>query len=171
MSVTSQQDRQTAETIRAIRALNDAINRRDIEGILACMTDDIVWDTTTPPDGQRFEGKSAVRAAGEALFAGSQQAHFEEEELAALEQTHKDMQAQRLADIRQAVTDGKLTQEQADQIIQRIEQGPGGPMMGPGGPGFGPGGPGGPGFGPGGPRFGPGGPGGGPGSPDGGQHP
>jgi anti-sigma28 factor (negative regulator of flagellin synthesis) len=82
---------------------------------------------------------------------------------AALEQTQKDLQAQRIADIRQAVTDGKLTQDQADQIIQRIEQGPGGPMMGPGGPGFGPDGPGRPGFGPGGPGFGPGGPGGGPG--------
>jgi anti-sigma28 factor (negative regulator of flagellin synthesis) len=81
---------------------------------------------------------------------------------AALEQTHKDMQAARIAEIRQAVTDGRLTQEQADQIIQRIEQGPPGPMMGPG-PGFGPGGPG---FGPGGPG-GPGGPRGGPGGPGG----
>jgi hypothetical protein len=65
---------------------------------------------------------------------------------AALEQTQKDLQAQRVADIQQAVTDGKLTQDQADQMIQRIQQG-GGPMMGPGfgGPGFGQGGgPGGP---------------------------
>lgn len=60
---------------------------------------------------------------------------------AALEQTHKDMQAVRINEINQAVTDGKLTREQADQMIQRIQQGPGGPMMGPG-PGFGPGGPG-----------------------------
>jgi anti-sigma28 factor (negative regulator of flagellin synthesis) len=78
---------------------------------------------------------------------------------AALEQTQKDLQAARIAEIKQAVTDGKLTQEQADQIIQRMQQGPG-PMMGPGGPG-------GPGFGPGGPG-GPGGPRGGPGGPDGG---
>ncbi|MGE3910660.1 MAG: hypothetical protein AB7K36_14960 [Chloroflexota bacterium] len=61
---------------------------------------------------------------------------------AALEQTQKDMQAQRISEIQQAVTDGKLTQEQADQMIQRMQQGGPGPMMGPG---FG--GPGGHGFG------------------------
>jgi Spy/CpxP family protein refolding chaperone len=66
---------------------------------------------------------------------------------AALEQTQKDMQAARISEIQQAVADGKLTQEQADAMIQRIQQG------GPGGPGFGMGGPGGPegGRGPGGP--------------------
>ena len=81
---------------------------------------------------------------------------------AALEQTQKDMRAARISEIKQAVTDGKLTQEQADQIIQRMQSGPGGPGMGPGF-GFGPGmgGPGGPGW--------PGGPGGGrgPGAPGG----
>ena len=89
---------------------------------------------------------------------------------AALEQTHKDMQAARITEIQQAVADGKLTQEQADQMIQRMQQGPGGPGMGMGpggpgmgfgGPGMGPGGPegqGGPGMGPRGPRGGPGGP-------------
>jgi hypothetical protein len=70
---------------------------------------------------------------------------------AALDQTQKDLQASRITEIQQAVTDGKLTQEQADQMIQRMQQG-GGMMMGPGGPGggpgFGPGGPGGPGGGP-----------------------
>ena len=68
----------------------------------------------------------------------------------ALEQTRKDMQAQRVTEIQQAVADGKLTQEQADQKIQRMQEGPGGP-----------GGMGGPGFGPGGMRGGPGGPNGG----------
>ncbi len=82
----------------------------------------------------------------------------------ALEQTQKDLQAARITEIQQAVSEGKLTQEQADEIIQRIQSGPPGPMMGPMGPGFGPG------FGPGGPGFGPGGPGGGqrgPGGPGG----
>lgn len=60
---------------------------------------------------------------------------------AALEQTRKDMQAQRITEIQQAVTDGKLTQEQADQMIQRIQNGPG--MGGPGMRGHGMGGPGG----------------------------
>ena len=68
---------------------------------------------------------------------------------AALEQTQKDMQAARISEIQQAVQDGKLTQDQANQIIQRIQSGPQG-----GGPGFGGPGMGGPGMG------GPGGPGG-----------
>jgi len=68
---------------------------------------------------------------------------------AALEQTQKDMQAARITEIQQAVQDGKLTQDQANQIIQRIQNGPQG-----GGPGFGGPGMGGPGMG------GPGGPGG-----------
>lgn len=76
---------------------------------------------------------------------------------AAFEQTHKDMQAQRVTEIQQAVTDGKLTQEQADQMIQRMQAGPGGHggpggMRGPGMGGHGMGGPGG--------MRGPGGPGG-----------
>jgi hypothetical protein len=72
---------------------------------------------------------------------------------AAIEQTQKDMQAARVTEIQQAVTDGKLTQDQADQMIQRIQNGPQGGGPGMGGPGFG-----GPGFGgPG--RGGPGGPG------------
>jgi anti-sigma28 factor (negative regulator of flagellin synthesis) len=72
---------------------------------------------------------------------------------AALEQTQQDMQNDRVNEIKQAVSDGKLSQEQADQIIQRLQQGFG-PMMLPTGPGFGPGlMPGGPSFGPGGPNF------------------
>jgi hypothetical protein len=69
---------------------------------------------------------------------------------AALEQTQQDMQAARVTEIQQAVQDGKLTQDQADQMIQRIQNGP------QGGPGFG-----GPGMG--GPRMG------GPGGPNGGR--
>jgi hypothetical protein len=71
----------------------------------------------------------------------------------ALAQTRTDMQAQRVTEIQQAVADGKLTQEQADQMIQRMQAGPGGM----GGPGFGPG------------MGGPGGMRGGPGGPNGGQ--
>jgi hypothetical protein len=74
----------------------------------------------------------------------------------AMDQTRQDMQAERITQIQQAVTDGKLTQEQADQMIQRMQEGPGRP----GGPGFG-----GPGFG----RGGHGGPDGMRGGPNGGQ--
>jgi hypothetical protein len=66
---------------------------------------------------------------------------------AALEQTQQDLQADRINEIKQAVTDGKMSQDQADQIIQRLQQGAGSLML-PMGPGMMPGG-----FGPGGRGF------------------
>jgi ketosteroid isomerase-like protein len=48
---------------------------------MALMTDDCLFDSTRPPpDGERIEGQSAVRAYWEAFFARSPQAHFETEE-------------------------------------------------------------------------------------------
>ena len=79
-----QHDAQTGATVEAIGRLKAALDRRDIDAILTTLTDDIVWDTTTPPDGERFEGQAAVRAAGEAFFRASSQASFETEELIAL---------------------------------------------------------------------------------------
>jgi ketosteroid isomerase-like protein len=84
MATDVQHDRQTAETIAAVRAMTDAINRHDVDAVMATMTDDIVWETTTPPDGQRFEGAAAVRTAGEGFLNASPNAAFEEEELVAL---------------------------------------------------------------------------------------
>jgi ketosteroid isomerase-like protein len=80
----AQQDPQSAATIELIRRVDEAVNRRDVDAMMVLLTDDIVWDTTTPPDGERFEGKSAVRAAGEAFFKASPQAAFENEEIVAL---------------------------------------------------------------------------------------
>ena len=49
---------------------------------MAAMTDDCVFESTyPPPDGQRFEGQEAVRAAWEDLFRSSPDATFETEEL------------------------------------------------------------------------------------------
>jgi ketosteroid isomerase-like protein len=79
-----QHDAQTAATIEAVGRLKAALDLRDIDAIMATLTDDIVWDTTTPPDGERFEGQAAVRAAGAAFFASSPQASFEIEETVAL---------------------------------------------------------------------------------------
>lgn len=84
MATDVQLDRQTAETIQAVRAMHDAVNSHDIEAVMAAVTDDIVWETTSPPDGQRFSGKVEVRAAGEGFFSSSPNASFEEEELVAL---------------------------------------------------------------------------------------
>jgi len=63
----------------------------------------------------------------------------EEEIQSALQAAHQEKAEQRL---NEAVEPGNLTQEEADQIRERIENGEGrGGRGGPGGPGFGPGGP------------------------------
>jgi ketosteroid isomerase-like protein len=80
----AQQDPRTAETLAIVRTVDDAVNRRDIEAMMAAVTDDIIWETTSPPDGERHVGHAAVRQAGTAFLSPSQQASFETEELIAL---------------------------------------------------------------------------------------
>jgi ketosteroid isomerase-like protein len=75
-------DRETAATIAAIERFNDAFNRHDLDGVMAAMTDDCVFENTyPPPDGRRHEGSEAVRAAWEEFFQSSPSALFETEEL------------------------------------------------------------------------------------------
>jgi ketosteroid isomerase-like protein len=80
----AQQDPRTAETLAIARKVDDAVNRRDIGAMMAAVTDDIVWETTGAPDGQRYEGRSAVQQATEAFFTSSPNASFESEEWIAL---------------------------------------------------------------------------------------
>src|ERR1051326_9025652 len=78
-------DAQTAETLNVVLKMLDAINRHDIDAIMAEMTDDCVFETTVPPpDGERFEGQAAVRAATAALFNDAPSAVFETEEMFAI---------------------------------------------------------------------------------------
>lgn len=68
-----------------IRRFHEAFNRRDVDAVMALMTDDCVFENTyPPPDGERFAGAAAVRACWEALFQGSPSAHFAVEEAFAL---------------------------------------------------------------------------------------
>ncbi len=54
-------DGHTEETITAVSQFNDALNRHDLDGVMALMTDDCVLDTTwPPPDGQCITGQAAV---------------------------------------------------------------------------------------------------------------
>lgn len=58
-----------------------AFGRGDVDAIMSLMTDDCVFESTNPaPDGQRHEGRSAVRAVWEDLFANTRDASFTEEE-------------------------------------------------------------------------------------------
>jgi ketosteroid isomerase-like protein len=75
-------DEVTAQTIFAIERFNEAFNRHDVPAIMALMTDDCVFESTSPaPDGERYEGQAAIRGVWEQLFASSPQAHFATEDM------------------------------------------------------------------------------------------
>ena len=69
------------ETRAAVDRFNDAFNRHDVDAVMAAMTDDCVFESTSPPHGDRHEGQAAVRAAWEAFFTASPTAHFDAEEV------------------------------------------------------------------------------------------
>ncbi len=69
-------------TVAVIERFDSAFNRHDLEGVMAVVTDDCVFESTyPPPDGQRHEGRDAVRAAWSEFFQQSPRATFEIEEL------------------------------------------------------------------------------------------
>ena len=71
----------TAATVEAIDRFNAAFNRHDVDGVMAAMTDDCVFEGTGPaPDGSRYEGQAAVRRVWEEFFGSSPDAAFEAEE-------------------------------------------------------------------------------------------
>jgi len=81
----SGRDTLTPATIAAVQRIHEAINRHDVEDVMANMTEDCVFENTAPPpDGERFEGRAAVRAAWETFFQSSSQTAFEIEEMIAL---------------------------------------------------------------------------------------
>ena len=66
---------------RAVDRFNEAFNRHDVDAVMAAMTDDCVFENTSPPIGQRYEGQTQVRAAWEEFFAASPTAHFDGEDV------------------------------------------------------------------------------------------
>jgi len=74
----------TEDAIGVVRRFNEALNAGDLSGMMACLTDDTVFENTEPaPDGERFEGKAAVGAFWKAFLASSAQARIEVEDLVA----------------------------------------------------------------------------------------
>ena len=55
---------------KLLQALFDAFNRHDLEGVLACMTEDCVFEGAAGPEayGARFVGHAAVGAAFEGVW-------------------------------------------------------------------------------------------------------
>jgi len=62
-----------------LNGLFTAFNRHDSDGVMACMTDDIVFDAAAGPNvyGRRFAGASEVRAAFEGVWNGMADASWQ----------------------------------------------------------------------------------------------
>jgi len=74
------------ETLELVRVFNDALNARDVDGMMRRMTQDCVFENTYPaPDGTRFEGQAAVRAFWQDFFQGARDARIEIQEIFAAE--------------------------------------------------------------------------------------
>ena len=63
-------DTTEARNRAAIERLSEGFVRHDVDAILDCFAEDGLFDITEGPDpwGERFQGKTAVRAALETLF-------------------------------------------------------------------------------------------------------
>jgi ketosteroid isomerase-like protein len=75
-------DPETAATLAAAHRFLDAFGRHDVDGIMAAMGEDCVFENTwPPPDGERHVGRAAVRGFWERFFRETPSAAFETEEI------------------------------------------------------------------------------------------
>jgi ketosteroid isomerase-like protein len=73
----------SAQTTRmVIDRFNEAFNRHDADALARLLTDDTVFeDTSPPPDGRRIEGKAAVVEFWREWFGRNTDAAFETEDV------------------------------------------------------------------------------------------
>ena len=72
----------TATTIKVVEELEEALNRRNVDAFMALITDDCVFENTSPsPDGERYEGRSAIRTFLEDFFQATPSIDFQTEDL------------------------------------------------------------------------------------------
>jgi len=78
MSTTTSTSRSEAKLLTLLDLFADAWNRHDLDALMSMMTDDCVFEASAGPrvDGQRSEGKQAVRAAYAAVFEAFPDAHW-----------------------------------------------------------------------------------------------
>jgi ketosteroid isomerase-like protein len=59
-----------ARNFQALQRMGEGFNRRDVEAILAELSEDAVFETSQGPEpwGERFRGKAEIRASIEAVF-------------------------------------------------------------------------------------------------------
>lgn len=71
--------------VRVVIAFNDAFNRHDVAAMMQLVTDDCVFENTTPaPDGTRYVGKPAFTQFWLDFFRASPHAHIQIEEIFSL---------------------------------------------------------------------------------------
>jgi uncharacterized protein (TIGR02246 family) len=81
MAATTEHDPLTARTLAVVARSEEAINRHDLEALLAILTEDSIFENTFPaPDGTRHEGREAIRTAFAEFFRASPHATFEAED-------------------------------------------------------------------------------------------
>jgi len=69
-------------TRAVIDRFNEAFNRHDADALASLLTDDTIFEDTSPaPDGRRVEGKTAVVAFWREWFARNADAHFDAEDV------------------------------------------------------------------------------------------
>lgn len=72
----------SSPTREVIDAFNAAFSRHDVDAIMALMTEDCVFENTSPaPDGERYEGQANVRRFWTRFFASTPSARFDTEEI------------------------------------------------------------------------------------------
>jgi uncharacterized protein (TIGR03086 family) len=70
-----------SSTAAALSRFSAVFGSGDVDAIMALMTDDCVFESTSPtPDGRRFVGRAAVREVWETLFTETDDPGFSEEE-------------------------------------------------------------------------------------------
>ena len=71
-----------ASTRLVIDRFNEAFNRHDADALASLLTDDTVFEDTSPaPDGRKIEGKAAVVAFWRTWFAQNADAVFDAEDV------------------------------------------------------------------------------------------
>jgi ketosteroid isomerase-like protein len=69
-------------TRKVVDSFNGIFNRHDADALAELLTDDTVFEDTSPaPDGQRIEGRANVVAFWRGWFARNPDAHFDAEEI------------------------------------------------------------------------------------------
>lgn len=71
--------RSAPDAAGTVEAFNHAFNARDLATLRELLTDDCVFEDTTPPDGRRVEGRDAVLNAFRAFFKANPEARFANE--------------------------------------------------------------------------------------------